>query len=110
MKEKVVYGNLLQLAESVRLATPLARFGKVVRTASKQRVGSSNLPGRATSLIFCTEELTQVSFCLFRTAVEDQCRMLKPIIEIDGSRFDTLNGFWEEISVLLIPGASWGRN
>jgi len=36
--------------------------------------------------------------------------MLKPIIEIDGSRFDILNGFWEEISVLLIPGASWGRN
>jgi RNAse (barnase) inhibitor barstar len=36
--------------------------------------------------------------------------MLKPIIEIDGSRFDTLNGFWEEISVRLIPGARWGRN
>ena len=48
MKEKVGCGNLPQLAEFVRLATPLARFGKVVRTASKQRVGSSNLPGRAT--------------------------------------------------------------
>ena len=36
MKEKVVCGNLYQLADSVRLATPLARFGKVVRTASKQ--------------------------------------------------------------------------
>jgi hypothetical protein len=41
---------LPQLAESVRLATPLARFGKVVQTASKQRVGSSNLPGRASLL------------------------------------------------------------
>src|SRR6266446_1767456 len=50
MKEKVGCGNLPQLVEFVRLATPLARFGKVVRTASKQRVGSSNLPGRATYL------------------------------------------------------------
>ncbi|SRR6266478_2665011 len=49
MKEKMVCGNLPQLAEFVRLATPLARFGKVVRTASKQRVGSSSLPGRATA-------------------------------------------------------------
>jgi hypothetical protein len=38
---------LPQLAESVRLATPLARFGKVDRTASNQRVGSSSLSGRA---------------------------------------------------------------
>ena len=30
--------KLPQLAESVPLATPLARFGKSVRTASKQRV------------------------------------------------------------------------
>ena len=44
----MVCGNLPQLADFVRLATPLARFGKIVRTASKQRVGSSNLPGRAT--------------------------------------------------------------
>ena len=36
--------------------------------------------------------------------------MLKPTIEIDGSRFDNLNGFWEEISVQLIPGTRWGRN
>jgi hypothetical protein len=36
MKEKVVCSNLPQLAESVRLATPLARFGKVDRTASKR--------------------------------------------------------------------------
>src|SRR5204862_3782064 len=52
MKEKVVCGNLYQPADSVRLATPLARFGKVGRTASKQRVGSSSLPGRATSFLF----------------------------------------------------------
>src|SRR5260370_9840073 len=46
-KEKAGCGNLPQLAEFVRLATPLARFGKVVRTASKQRAGSSSLPRRA---------------------------------------------------------------
>ena len=51
MKEKARCGNFPQLAESVRLATPLARFGKVGRTASKQRVGSSSLPGRAISLL-----------------------------------------------------------
>ena len=43
--------NLRQLADSVRLATPLARFGKVVRTATNQKVGSSNLSGRATFLL-----------------------------------------------------------
>ena len=37
---------MAQLADSVRLATPLARFGKVVRTASKQGVASSSLAGR----------------------------------------------------------------
>jgi RNAse (barnase) inhibitor barstar len=36
--------------------------------------------------------------------------MLKPIIEIDGARFDTLEGFWDEISTRVIPGAYWGRN
>jgi hypothetical protein len=36
-----------QLADFVRLATPLARFGKIVRTASKQGVASSSLAGRA---------------------------------------------------------------
>jgi RNAse (barnase) inhibitor barstar len=36
--------------------------------------------------------------------------MAKPIVEIDGSRFETLNGFWEEVSLRLIPGANWGRN
>src|SRR5258708_4292742 len=60
-KEKVVCGNLSQLAESVRLATPLARFGKIVRTASKQRVGSSNLPGRAISFFRAWCEKARVS-------------------------------------------------
>ena len=45
MKEKVVCENLPQLADFVRLATPLARFGKVDRTATNQKVGSSNPPG-----------------------------------------------------------------
>ena len=36
--------------------------------------------------------------------------MPKPTIEIDGSHFDTLNGFWEEISIRLVRKASWGRN
>jgi RNAse (barnase) inhibitor barstar len=36
--------------------------------------------------------------------------MPKPIIEIDGARFDTLEGFWDEISGRLIPGSRWGRN
>jgi RNAse (barnase) inhibitor barstar len=35
--------------------------------------------------------------------------MPKPIIEIDGSRFHTLDDFWEEISTRLIPDAVWGR-
>jgi len=36
--------------------------------------------------------------------------MPKPIIEIDGARFDSLDGFWNEISTRLIPGAQWGHN
>ena len=36
--------------------------------------------------------------------------MPKPTIEIDGSRFDSLSGFWNEISTRMIPGAAWGRN
>jgi hypothetical protein len=46
MKEKMVCGDLFQLADFVRLATPLARFGKVDRAAKNQKVGSSNPPGR----------------------------------------------------------------
>jgi RNAse (barnase) inhibitor barstar len=34
----------------------------------------------------------------------------KLVYEIDGSRFDTLEGFFEEISLVLIPGADWGHN
>jgi hypothetical protein len=49
MKEKIVCGDLFQLADFVRLATPLARFGKVDRTATNQKAGSSNPPGRTTS-------------------------------------------------------------
>lgn len=29
---------------------------------------------------------------------------------LDGSRFSTLEGFYEEISTVLIPGVAWGRN
>jgi RNAse (barnase) inhibitor barstar len=36
--------------------------------------------------------------------------MQKPTYEIDGSRFSTLEGFYDEISRVLIPGAEWGRN
>jgi RNAse (barnase) inhibitor barstar len=36
--------------------------------------------------------------------------MTKPILEIDGARFDTLEGFYEEVSERLIPGANWGHN
>src|SRR5260370_23992610 len=50
-KEKAGCGNLPQLAESVRLATPLARFGKVVRTASNRNVGGSNPPRGANYFI-----------------------------------------------------------
>jgi RNAse (barnase) inhibitor barstar len=34
----------------------------------------------------------------------------KPIYEIDGARFSTLKGFYDEISRALIPGADWGHN
>src|SRR6266705_5311160 len=47
-KEKADCTELPQLAESVRLATPLARFGKIDQTATSQKVGSSSPPGRAT--------------------------------------------------------------
>jgi RNAse (barnase) inhibitor barstar len=29
---------------------------------------------------------------------------------IDGHRFSTIAGFFEEVSRVLIPGAAWGRN
>ena len=34
----------------------------------------------------------------------------KPVYEIDGNRFSTLEGFYDEISRVLIPGPYWGRN
>ena len=33
-----------------------------------------------------------------------------PVLEIDGARFNDLEGFWDEVSRQLIPGAEWGRN
>jgi len=35
---------------------------------------------------------------------------LKPVFVIDGQRFDNLEGFWDEVSRELVPGAKWGRN
>jgi RNAse (barnase) inhibitor barstar len=35
----------------------------------------------------------------------------KPVIEIDGAKFRTLNGFYDEVErKLLGPGVRWGRN
>ncbi len=34
----------------------------------------------------------------------------KPVLELDGARFETLEGFYDEVSRVLIPGADWGRN
>ena len=34
----------------------------------------------------------------------------KQVLEIDGARFETLEGFYEEVSEALIPGSDWGRN
>src|SRR5208283_3871476 len=64
MKEKMVCGNLFQLAEFVRLATPLARFGKIDRTASKQDVVGSNPTGRTTSLSF-QRFVCEMTVCFF---------------------------------------------
>jgi len=33
-----------------------------------------------------------------------------PRLEIDGSRFEDLEGFYDEVSRTLIPNAGWGRN
>jgi RNAse (barnase) inhibitor barstar len=35
---------------------------------------------------------------------------VKLVYEIDGGRFSTLEGFYEEIGRVLIPGAEWGHN
>ncbi|MHB0770913.1 barstar family protein [Bradyrhizobium sp. 5.13L] len=34
----------------------------------------------------------------------------KPELRIDGSEFSTLEGFYEQVSLRIIPGAKWGRN
>jgi hypothetical protein len=34
----------------------------------------------------------------------------KPVYEIDGSQFATLEGFFEEVSRVLVPSARWGHN
>lgn len=36
--------------------------------------------------------------------------VLKPTYEIDGTRFATLEEFYDEITRVLIPGAKWGHN
>ena len=36
--------------------------------------------------------------------------ILKPTYEIDGANFSTLEGFYDEIERILIPGKAWGRN
>ncbi len=35
---------------------------------------------------------------------------MKQTYEIDGANFRDLQGFFEEVSQKLIPGANWGRN
>jgi hypothetical protein len=35
---------------------------------------------------------------------------MRSTFEIDGRRFDTLEGFFDEISRVLIPDAEWGHN
>jgi RNAse (barnase) inhibitor barstar len=34
----------------------------------------------------------------------------KPHLEIDGAAFEDLQGFFDEVSRKLVPGAEWGRN
>ncbi|QQS09331.1 MAG: barstar family protein [Phycisphaerales bacterium] len=36
--------------------------------------------------------------------------MQKPVFVIDGDKFSTLEGFYDEVERVLIPGAAWGRN
>ena len=32
------------------------------------------------------------------------------VFTLDGARFDDLDGFWDEVERVLIPGKTWGRN
>ena len=34
----------------------------------------------------------------------------RPTLEIDGRRFSTLDGFYDEFTRAVIPGVKWGRN
>ncbi len=34
----------------------------------------------------------------------------KPIFDLDGTHFSTLEGFYEEVSRVLLSGAKWGHN
>ncbi|WP_441232814.1 barstar family protein [Bradyrhizobium sp. 930_D9_N1_4] len=34
----------------------------------------------------------------------------KPELRIDGSEFSTLEGFYDQVGLRIIPGAEWGRN
>ena len=36
--------------------------------------------------------------------------MGKPVLDIDGANFDTLDGFYDEVERTLIPSVYWGRN
>ncbi|MCC6741170.1 MAG: barstar family protein [Planctomycetia bacterium] len=36
--------------------------------------------------------------------------MPKRVFILDGTRFSTLDGFYDEVSRVLVPGAKWGRN
>jgi RNAse (barnase) inhibitor barstar len=33
-----------------------------------------------------------------------------PVLTLDGARFSDLDGFYDEVSECIIPGATWGRN
>ncbi len=35
---------------------------------------------------------------------------MKPVLQIDGERFDDLNGFWDEVSRQLLRGLNWGKS
>jgi RNAse (barnase) inhibitor barstar len=33
-----------------------------------------------------------------------------PVLTIDGAKFSDLDGFYDEVSESIVPGAEWGRN
>jgi RNAse (barnase) inhibitor barstar len=34
----------------------------------------------------------------------------KKTLHVDGSEFSTLEGFYDHVSLRIVPGAEWGRN